>query len=91
MKKNLIITKEYKNLIKEFYSDFVRKYKIDITLAFILLIVVAVTASIYPYLIQLVFDGLLDKNENWIIYPFIIAFIAIIRGGGHVFSNTASF
>ena len=85
MKKNRIITKEYKNLIKEFYSDFVRKYKIDITLAFILLIVVAVTASIYPYLIQLVFDGLLDKNENWIIYPFIIAFIAIIRGGAMFF------
>ncbi len=77
---NLMITKKNKSLIIEFWNDFVSNYKIDIILAFILLVVVAVTASIYPYLIQLVFDGLLDDNSNWIIFPFIIAFVAIIRG-----------
>ena len=80
MKKNQIITNHNKSLIRDFWNDFVFKYKIDIILAFILLIVVAATASIYPYLIQLVFDGLLDDNNNWIIFPFIIAFVAIVRG-----------
>ncbi len=46
-----------------------------------MLILVATTASIYPYLIQLVFDGLLDnKNNSWMVLPFIIASVAIIRG-----------
>ncbi len=80
MKKNQIITNQNKSLIRNFWNDFVSKYKIDIILAFILLIVVATTASIYPYLIQLVFDGLLDNNNNWFIFPFIIAVVAIIRG-----------
>ena len=75
-----MITNQNKNLIRDFWNDFVSAYKVDIILAFILLIVVAATASIYPYLIQLVFDGLLDDNSNWIIFPFIIAFVAIIRG-----------
>ncbi len=77
---NQMITNKNKSLIIEFWNDFVSNYKIDIILAFILLVVVAATASIYPYLIQLVFDGLLDDNSNWIIFPFIIAFVAIIRG-----------
>ena len=80
MNTNQMITNKNKSLIIEFWNDFVSNYKIDIILAFILLIVVAATASIYPYLIQLVFDGLLDDNSNWIIFPFIIAFVAIIRG-----------
>ena len=80
MKTNHMITDQNKSLIREFWNNFVSIYKIDITLAFILLIVVAATASIYPYLIQLVFDGLLDDNSNWIIFPFIIASVAIIRG-----------
>ena len=81
MKQNQILTDINKNIIRNFYNDFVLKYKIDIFLAFILLILVASTASIYPYLIQLVFDGLLtDKNNDWIILPFVIAFVAIIRG-----------
>ncbi|MDC0969492.1 ABC transporter ATP-binding protein, partial [Alphaproteobacteria bacterium] len=54
---------------------------LEIVIAFFLLILVAATASVYPYLIQLVFDGLLDnQNNNWIVLPFIIAVIAIIRG-----------
>ena len=80
MKKNQIIKNQNKSLIREFWNDFVSNYKTDIILAFILLVVVAATASIYPYLIQMVFDGLLDDNSNWIIFPFIIAFVAIIRG-----------
>ena len=73
MKKKQIKTKPNKSLIREFWNEFVSNYKIDIILAFILLVVVAATASIYPYLIQLVFDGLLEDNSNWIIFPFIIA------------------
>ncbi len=80
MNTNQMITNKNKSLIREFWNDFVSNYKTDIILAFILLVVVAATASIYPYLIQLVFDGLLDDNSNWIIFPFIIAFVAIIRG-----------
>ena len=80
MKTNHMITDQNKSLIREFWNNFVSIYKIDIILAFILLIVVAATASIYPYLIQLVFDGLLDDNSKWIMFPFIIASVAIIRG-----------
>ena len=80
MNTNQMITNKNKSLIREFWNDFVSNYKTDIILAFILLVVVAATASIYPYLIQLVFDGLLDDKSNWIIFPFIIAFVAIIRG-----------
>lgn len=80
MKKNQIKIKQNKSLIKDFWNDFVSKYKIDIILAFTLLIIVGGTASIYPYLIQLVFDALLDDDSNWIIFPFIIAVVAIIRG-----------
>ena len=80
-KNNEILTSTNKHLIKRFWFDFISRYKIDIFIAFLLLIIVAVTASIYPYLIQLVFDGLLDSNKTeWITIPAIIAFIAIIRG-----------
>jgi len=80
MKKNQIMTNKNKSLIRDFWYDFISKYKIDIVLALILLIAVATTASIYPYLIQLVFDGLLDNNSDWITFPFVIAAVAIIRG-----------
>ena len=80
-KNNEILTSTNKHLIKRFWFDFISRYKVDIFIAFLLLIIVAVTASIYPYLIQLVFDGLLDSNKTeWITIPAIIAFIAIIRG-----------
>ena len=80
-KNNEILTITNKYLIKRFWFDFISRYKLDIFIAFLLLIIVAVTASIYPYLIQLVFDGLLDSNKTeWITIPAIIAFIAIIRG-----------
>ncbi len=86
MKKDQIISDFSKNIIKNFWNDFVFKYKLDIILAFVLLIIVASTASIYPYLIQLVFDGLLDADKNkWIIFPFVIAIIAVVRGIGMFF------
>jgi subfamily B ATP-binding cassette protein MsbA len=81
MKKGQIITKSNKVIIKDFWNDFASKYLLEIVIAFFLLILVAATASVYPYLIQLVFDGLLDnQNNNWIVLPFIIAVVAIIRG-----------
>ena len=81
MKKSQIITKSHKVIIKDFWNDFASKYLLEIVIAFFLLILVAATASVYPYLIQLVFDGLLDnQNNNWIVLPFIIAVVAIIRG-----------
>ena len=81
MKKSQIITKSNKVIIKDFWNDFASKYLLEIVIAFFLLILVAATASVYPYLIQLVFDGLLDnQNNSWIIIPPIIAVVAIIRG-----------
>ncbi len=76
-----MITDVNKVIIKNFWNDFVSKYKFHVITAFFLLILVAATSSVYPYLIQLVFDGLLDnKNNDWIILPMIIAFVAVIRG-----------
>ena len=76
-----MITDVNKVIIKNFWNDFVSRYKFDIITAFFLLVLVAATASVYPYLIQLVFDGLLDdKNNNWLILPMVIALVAVIRG-----------
>ena len=76
-----MITDVNKVIIKNFWNDFVSRYKFDIIAAFFLLVLVAATASVYPYLIQLVFDGLLDdKNNDWLILPMIIALVAVIRG-----------
>ena len=81
MDKDKNITKSAKLILKDFWNDFASKYLLEIVIAFFLLILVAATASVYPYLIQLVFDGLLDnQNNNWIVLPFIIAVVAIIRG-----------
>ena len=81
MDKDKNITKSAKLILKDFFNDFASKYLVDIIIAFFLLILVAATASVYPYLIQQVFDGLLDnKNSDWLVLPFIIAVLAIIRG-----------
>ena len=81
MEKDQNIKKSAKQILKNFWNDFASKYFVDIIVAFFLLILVAATASVYPYLIQQVFDGLLDnKNSDWLILPFIIAVVAIIRG-----------
>ena len=76
-----MITDVNKVIIKNFWNDFVSRYKFDIITAFFLLVLVAATASVYPYLIQLVFDGLLDdKNNYWLMLPMVIALVAVIRG-----------
>ena len=81
MEKDQNIKNSAKQILKNFWNDFASKYFVDIIVAFFLLILVAATASVYPYLIQQVFDGLLDnKNSDWLILPFIIAVVAIIRG-----------
>ena len=86
MEKDQNITKSAKLILKDFWNDFVSKFLIDIIIAFFLLILVAATASVYPYLIQQVFDGLLDnKDSEWLVLPFIIAVIAIIRGAAMFF------
>ena len=78
MNTNQMITDKNKSLIREFWNDFVSNYKTDIILAFILSVVVASTASIYPYLIQLVFDGLLDDNSNWIISLLLLLLLRLL-------------
>ena len=86
MEKDQNITKSAKLILKDFWNDFVSKFLVDIIIAFFLLVLVAVTASVYPYLIQQVFDGLLDnKDSDWLVLPFIIAVIAIIRGAAMFF------
>ena len=86
MEKDQNITKSAKLILKDFWNDFVSKFLFDIIIAFFLLILVAATASVYPYLIQQVFDGLLDNKDNdWLVLPFIIAVIAIIRGAAMFF------
>ena len=86
MEKDQNITKSAKLILKDFWNDFVSKFLVDIIIAFFLLILVAATASVYPYLIQQVFDGLLDnKDSDWLVLPFIIAVIAIIRGAAMFF------
>ena len=81
MDKDKNITNSAKLILKDFWNDFASKYLIDIIIAFFLLILVAATASVYPYLIQQVFDSLLDiKNSDWLVLPLIIAVVAIIRG-----------
>ncbi len=77
MNKNININKQ---IIKKLYTDFVCFYKFDIFFAFILLILVSLTASTYPYLIQIIFDGLIDKNSDWMVIPFFIAILALFRG-----------
>ncbi len=67
-------------LIKNLYYDFIKFYKTQVFIAFILLIVVSITASAYPYLIQQVFDKLVEKDSDWLEIPVIIAFLSIVRG-----------
>ena len=62
-----------KELLKKLYVDFVKNYKFDIFSAFFLLVIVSVTASAYPYLIQLVFDNLIENNSSWMVAPIFIA------------------
>ena len=64
-----MITDVNKVIIKNFWNDFASGYKLGIITAFFLLILVAATASVYPYLIQLVFDGLLAVSYTHLTLP----------------------
>ena len=67
-------------LLRKLYIDFVKSYNFEIWTAFFLLIIVSITASAYPYLIQIVFDNLIEKDSSWIMAPFFIALLAVLRG-----------
>ena len=74
--------KNLKNLelIKKIYKDFLINQKLDIFICLILLLIVSLTTSIYPFLIQKVFDNFTENKFSWFFLPTIIAFIASIRG-----------
>ena len=74
--------KNLKNLelIKKIYKDFLFNQKLDIFICLILLLVVSITTSIYPFLIQKVFDNFTDNKLSWLFLPTIIALVATIRG-----------
>ena len=74
--------KNLKNLelIKKINNDFLIDQKFDVFICLILLLIVSLTTSIYPFLIQKVFDNFTDNKFSWFFLPVIIAFVASIRG-----------
>ncbi len=74
--------KIYKNsyLIKKFLKDFLINEKFSILICFLLLIIVSLTTSIYPFLIQKVFDNFTQNTFPWFFLPIIIAIVASLRG-----------
>ncbi len=75
-------TKKNSILLKKLYFDFVKKFSFQLLIAFFLLVLVSLTASAYPYLIQNVFDKLIDNKVSWEHLPILIAVLALIRGLG---------
>lgn len=67
-------------LIKKIYKDFLINQKSDILICLILLLIVSLTTSIYPFLIQKVFDNFTENEFSWFFLPVIIAFVASVRG-----------
>ena len=67
-------------LIKKIYKDFLINQKSDIFICLILLLIVSLTTSIYPFLIQKVFDNFAENKFSWFFLPTIIAFVASVRG-----------
>ena len=51
-------------LIKKFLKDFLINEKSSILICFLLLLIVSLTTSIYPYLIKKVFDNFSPKILN---------------------------
>ena len=74
--------KKFNNLelIKKINNDFLINQKSDIFICLILLLIVSLTTSIYPFLIQKVFDNFTENKFSWYFLPTVIAFIASIRG-----------
>ena len=52
-------------LIKKIYEDFLITQKSEIFVCFILLLIVSLTTSIYPFLIQKVFDNFTENKYSW--------------------------
>ena len=67
-------------LIKKIYKDFLINQKSDIFICLILLLIVSLTTSIYPFLIQKVFDNFIENKFSWFFLPAVIAFVASVRG-----------
>ncbi len=67
-------------LIINFFKDFLINEKSNILICFILLIIVSLTTSIYPFLIQKVFDNFNENTFPWFLLPILIAIVATIRG-----------
>ncbi len=74
--------KNLKNLeiIRKFFQDFFIHQKFNIVICFILLLIISLTTSIYPLLIQKVFDNFTDNKYSWFFFPTVIALTATIRG-----------
>ena len=77
-------------LIKKIYEDFFITQKSDIFICLILLLIVSLTTSIYPFLIQKVFDNFTENKFSWFFLPTIIAFVESTRGIAMFFSNKTS-
>ncbi len=67
-------------LIKKIIEDFLIAQKSDIFICLILLLIVSLTTSIYPFLIQKVFDNFTENKYSWFFLPTIIALVASLRG-----------
>ena len=74
--------KNLKNLelIKKINNDFLINQKFDIFICLILLLFVSLTTSIYPFLIQKVFDNFTENKFPWFFLPAVIALVASLRG-----------
>ena len=68
------------HLIKIFFKDFLIYEKTNIFICFGLLIIVSLTTSIYPFLIQKVFDNFNENTFPWFFLPIVIAIVATLRG-----------
>ena len=68
------------DLIKKINKDFLINQKYDILFCLILLLIVSLTTSIYPFLIQKVFDNFTENKFSWFFLPSIIALVSSIRG-----------
>ena len=68
------------HLLKFFFKDFLIYEKTNIFICFGLLIIVSLTTSIYPFLIQKVFDNFNQNTFPWFFLPIVIAIVATLRG-----------
>ena len=74
--------KNLKNLelIKKITQEILINQKFEVFICFILLLIVSLTTSIYPFLIQKVFDNFTVNEFSWFFLPIVIALVATLRG-----------